>query len=79
MRISPQIQPSLIFPVPCEFINPSLPFVSIIRPLVDKFGGAIATVNSFIADGLFTGQSQQFIETLTELAIEADAAQRLAF
>jgi hypothetical protein len=77
--LNPQIQPSLIFPVPCEFINPSLPPVSIIRPLVDKFGGAIATVNSFIADGLFTGQSQQFIETLTELATEADAAQRLAF
>jgi hypothetical protein len=77
--LNPQIQPSLIFPVPCEFIDPSLPRVSIIRPLVDKFGGAIATVNSFIADGLFTGQSQQFIETLTELATEADAAQRLAF
>jgi hypothetical protein len=37
----------------------------------------VATVKSFIADGLFMGQSQQFIETLTLMAIEADAAQRL--
>ena len=53
--LNPQIQPSLIFPVPCEFINASLPHVSIIRPLTDKFGGAVATINSFIADGLFPG------------------------
>src|SRR6202041_3873501 len=37
---NPLIQPSLIFPVPCEFINKDLPHVSIIRPLDDKFGGA---------------------------------------
>ncbi|HEY6339953.1 MAG TPA: twin-arginine translocation signal domain-containing protein [Bryobacteraceae bacterium] len=74
--LNPQIQPSLIFPVPCEFISPSLPHVSIIRPLTDRFGGAVAAVNSFIADGLFMGQSQQFLETLMVMAIEADAAQR---
>jgi hypothetical protein len=74
--LNAQIQPSLIFPVPCEFIDSSLPPVSIIRPLTDQNGGAVATINSFIADGLFMGQSQQFIETLTEMATEADAAQR---
>jgi hypothetical protein len=74
--LNPQIQPSLIFPVPCEFINASLPTVSIIRPLTDKFGGAVAAVNSFVADGLFMGQSQQFLDTLIEMAAEADAAER---
>jgi hypothetical protein len=40
-------QPSLIFPVPCEFISPNLPHVSIIRPLTDKFGGAVASTDAF--------------------------------
>src|SRR3984957_19328051 len=58
------VQPSLIFPVPCEFINPNLPHVAIIRPLSDRFGGAVATIASFTADGLFNGQSRQFLNTL---------------
>jgi hypothetical protein len=70
------IQPSLIFPVPCEFISPNLPHVSIIRPLTDRFGGAVATIASFTADGLFVGQSAQFLETLRILSEEADAAVR---
>ena len=74
--LNPLIQPSLIFPVPCEFINSSLPHVSIIRPLTDKFGGAVATINSFTADGLFTVQSKQFLSTLQTLAKAADAATR---
>jgi hypothetical protein len=70
------VQPSLIFPVPCEFISPNLPHVSIIRPLDDRFGGAVATIASFTADGLFFGQSKKFLATLEAMAIEADAAQR---
>jgi hypothetical protein len=73
--LNPSIQPSLIFPVSCEF-KPGLPNVSIIRPLTDKFGGAVATVNSFTADGLFIGQSQQFLDILQSLAVAADAAVR---
>jgi len=69
-------QPSLIFPVPCEFIKPNLPKCSVIRPLTDKFGGAVATIASFTADGLFTGQSKKFLHTLHELAVAADAATR---
>jgi hypothetical protein len=71
------VQPSLIFPVPCEFISSELPHVSIIRPLTDRFGGAVATIASFLADGLFFGQSQRFIDTLQTMAVEADAAFRL--
>jgi hypothetical protein len=73
--LNPLIQPSLIFPVPTEF-RPNLPHVSIIRPLTDKFGGAVATIKSFTADGLFVGQSQKFLSLLQTLAAEADAAVR---
>jgi hypothetical protein len=74
--LNPAIQPSLIFPVPCEFISPELPKVSIIRPLTDRFGGAVATIESFTAGGLFDGQSNKFLETLAVMAAEADAACR---
>jgi hypothetical protein len=69
------IQPSLIFPVPCEF-RPNLPHVSIIRPLTDKFAGAMAAVAGLTASGLFIGQTQPFFDTLSILAEAADAAQR---
>ena len=71
------VQPSLIFPVPCEFIDSRLPQVAVIRPLTDRFAGATAAVASLTADGLFTGQSRQFLSTLQQLADEADAAVRL--
>ncbi|HZW80279.1 MAG TPA: hypothetical protein VFF50_07400, partial [Candidatus Deferrimicrobiaceae bacterium] len=73
--LNPLIQPSLIFPVPAEF-RPNLPHVSIIRPLTDKFAGAVATIKSFTADGLFVGQSQKFLSLLLTMAAEADAAVR---
>jgi hypothetical protein len=74
--LNPLIQPSLIFPVPCEFINSDLPHCAAIRPSDDKFAGAVAAVNSFTADGLFIGQSPEFFSTLNQLAIEADQASR---
>lgn len=70
------VQPSLIFPLPCEFISPNLPKVAIIRPLTDRFAGAVAAITSLTADGLFLGQSKAFLNLLNEMAIEADAAQR---
>jgi hypothetical protein len=69
------IQPSLIFPVPCEF-RPNLPHVSIIRPLTDQVGGAVAAVSALTASGLFIGQSQPFFDALIDLAEAADAAER---
>jgi hypothetical protein len=77
--LNPSIQPSLIFPVPCEFINASLPHVSVIRPLTDRFGGAVATIASFTADGLFIGQSKEFLDILMDMAAAADAARRTNF
>jgi hypothetical protein len=73
-----KVQPNLIFPVPCEFISPKLPHVAIIRPLTDRFAGAVATIQSFTADGLFTGQSNHFLNILQKMALEADGAVRLA-
>jgi hypothetical protein len=73
--LNPLIQPSLIFPVPCEF-KPNLPHVSIIRPLTDAVGGAMAAVKGLTASGLFIGQSAEFFSTITQLAADADAAQR---
>jgi hypothetical protein len=59
--LNPLMQPSLIFPV---------------RPSDDRFGGAVATIASFTADGLFVGQSPKFFQTVKQLAEEADAATR---
>jgi hypothetical protein len=47
-----------------------------IRPLVDRFGGAVATIKSFTEDGLFIGQSQQFFKTVQAMAVAADSAVR---
>ncbi len=74
--LNPLVQPSLIFPVPCEFIHPSLPHCAVIRPTDDKFAGAQATVAALTSDGLFTGQSNKFLRTLQQMAEEADAAFR---
>jgi len=74
--LNPLIQPSLIFPVPCEFISPKLPHCSVIRPSDDRFAGAVATIASFTQDGLFVGQSKKFLQVVQQLAEEADAARR---
>jgi hypothetical protein len=69
-------QTNLIQPEPCEFLSPDLPACSIIRSTLSPGGGPMATVQSFIADGLFAGQNPQFLEQLMELASEAEAARR---
>ena len=74
--LNPLIQPSLIFPVPCEFITSDLPHCAVIRPSDDKFAGAVATIASFTADGLFKGQTPEFFKVVNQIAQAADAAQR---
>jgi hypothetical protein len=73
---SQMFQTNLIQPEPCEFLSSSLPPCSIIRPTLSQGGGPMATVQSFIADGLFFGQNPRFTEQLTDLASEAEAASR---
>ncbi|MGC2737376.1 MAG: ferritin-like domain-containing protein [Candidatus Acidiferrales bacterium] len=72
----PHFQTNLIFPVPCEFISPSLPRCAVIRPTDDKFAGALAAVIVLTNDGLFTGQKTEFFQVLKQLAEEADAVTR---
>jgi hypothetical protein len=72
---SPLTQTNLIFPVPCQFINPSLPRCAVIRP-TDPDGVAAGVVQFLTDMGLFIGQSPEFFDTLSGLAAAADAAQR---
>jgi hypothetical protein len=68
-------QTNLIMPEPCPFLNRKFPPCSIIRPTETR-GAAMGAVRALTADGLFIGQSQAFMELLTELAQAADAATR---
>jgi hypothetical protein len=70
-----EFQTNLIMPEPTLFLSRQFPAVSIIRPTETR-GAATAAIQSFIADGLFIGQSKEFVGLLLELATEADAAQR---
>ena len=70
------LQANLIMPEPCEFIGQHLPPCAIIRPTGRGQLDARGAINSFIEDGLFRGQSPQFMNFITSLAREADAAQR---
>jgi hypothetical protein len=69
-------QTNLILPEPAEFLHKNLPQVSIVRPTLDRNGGAVAAIKGFTADRLFEGQSAKFFNTVHRLAHEADAAQR---
>jgi hypothetical protein len=69
-------QTNLIMPEPCPFLSRKLPVCSIIRPTSTEFGGAVATIASFIKDGLFIGQPREFLALLFEMAEEADEARR---
>jgi hypothetical protein len=66
---------ALIMPEPCPFLDRSLPIVSIIRPTKTE-GVAMATLQFLRDMGLFIGQSQAFFAYMTQLAQQADAAER---
>ena len=73
---SQMFQTNLILPEPCQFINPSLPACSVIRPTLSQNGGPTATIRAFIADNLFVGQDPNFLEMLMELAAAAETVER---
>jgi len=68
-------QNNLIMPEPCAFIK-GLPPCSIIRPILIPNAGAVHALHAFSGSGIFSGQSQTFLSTLSSLASAADAAQR---
>jgi hypothetical protein len=70
-------QTNKILPEPCAFLEThGLPACSIIRPTSTHLGGAVATVNSFAADGLFNGLPDGFFDLSIQLAIAADNVKR---
>jgi hypothetical protein len=70
------LQANLIMPEPTHFLDPNLGPVAIVRPTSTEFGGAVASVQSLVDDGLFIGQKKQFVDVLMDLAHEADQARR---
>jgi hypothetical protein len=78
--VANQFQTNLIMPEPTLFLNEKLGPVSIIRPTSTKQGGAVASVKSFVDDGLFldpaTNENTGIVQVLFGLAEEADAARR---
>jgi hypothetical protein len=75
-----EFQTNLIMPEPTLFLDPKLGPISIIRPTSTQQGGAVASVVSFVKDGLFldpaTGKNTGIVEVLMELAEAADNAKR---
>jgi hypothetical protein len=69
-------QTNKILPEPCQFIDPSLPNCSIIRPTSTQLNGAVAAAKGLTADQLFAGQPAAFFDALMSLATAADSAQR---
>ena len=78
--IADEFQTNLIMPEPTFFLSEKLGPVSIIRPTSTKQGGAVASVQSFVDDGLFldpaTNKNTGIVQVLFGLAEEADAARR---
>jgi hypothetical protein len=73
-------QTNLIMPEGTIFLNPELGQVSILRPTSTAQGGAVASVVSFVEDGLFidpaTGRNTGIVDRLMRLAEEADEVRR---
>ena len=70
------LQANLIFPERCEFISPTLPRCAIIRPTGPGQLDAVGAIQSFINDGLFIGQPDEFTDLLLAMAAAADRARR---
>jgi hypothetical protein len=73
-------QTNLIMPEPTVFLDLKLGPVSILRPTSVAQGGAVASVVSFVNDGLFldpsTGKNTGVVDMLMNLAEAADNAKR---
>jgi hypothetical protein len=77
--VADMFQTNLIMPEPTLFLDQRLGPVAIIRPTSTQQGGAVASVVSFVEDGLFldpTNKNTGIVDVLMHLAEEADEAQR---
>lgn len=66
--------PGLNFTIPPHASSEFLNDCAALSPLETRFGGAVNTINSFSQNGLFVGQSPEFLRTLLQMAEEADSA-----
>lgn len=73
--VGPLLEGNLIMPEPTAFLRRDLPVCSIIRP-TNTVGAAMGAVKGLTDDGLFIGQTPDFVSFLNELATQADAATR---
>jgi hypothetical protein len=79
--VADEFQTNLIMPEPTFFLNKKFGRVSIVRP-TETQNAAMGALKSLIDDGLFighttkNGKSDGFVEFLTDLAQDADAATR---
>ena len=70
------LQANLIMPEPCPFLNRKLfPVCSIIRP-TETEGAAMGALKALTGNGLFIGQTTEFMTLLKDLATDADKARR---
>lgn len=69
------LEANLILPEPCPFLDRSFPVCSIVRPSETR-GAAMGALKALAADGLFIGQTREFMRLLTDLAKDADQARR---
>jgi len=69
-------QTNLILPEPTAFLSTNFPPCSVIRPISPAHSGARAAVKGLTQDNLFFGQSAAFLDTIMDLAVRADAAER---
>jgi hypothetical protein len=74
------LQANLIMPEPTHFLDREFGPVAIIRPTSTAQGGAVASVVSFVQDGLFldpaTNKNTGIVDVLMRLAEEADQVRR---
>lgn len=79
-NIANLFQTNLIMPERTFFVDPSLGPVSITRATSTQQGGAVASVVSFVDDGLFldpaTNKNTGIVNVLMRLAEKADEARR---
>jgi hypothetical protein len=73
-NVVPFNRPGINFPIPPDVTSEFLTDCAALLPLEMRFGGAVNTINNFSQNGLFVGQSPEFLRTLLQMAEEADSA-----
>jgi hypothetical protein len=74
INVAPFDRPGLNFPIPPDVTSEFLNDCAALLPLETRFGGAVNTINNFSQNGLFVGQSPEFLRMLLQMAEDADRA-----